>query len=276
MSENLMLRLQAFQFDPPGVALPFALRLGRENGWSPEYSRRVIAEYKRFIYLAACAGHPVSPPPAVDEVWHLHLCYTRSYWDDLCGKVLDRPFHHEPTEGGGKEAAKFEDWYARTLHSYRAHFKEAPPADIWPSGGEPKSGSGNTGVGGECWRIPKRPVKRFASAVAIGGLSLGSVGCTGDPVFMASAVFGGIVVSGIAMIIVPLVRYSRGHRPDRRGSGCGGTGFTSCGGTHPSNLDNGYQGAQDSHGSSGSHDSGGSGGGSSCGSSCGGGCGGGD
>ena len=72
-------RLLAFQFDPPGVELTFERRLSRENGWSREYARRVVDEYRRFVLLAMEAGHVVTPSEEVDQAWHLHLIYTRSY-----------------------------------------------------------------------------------------------------------------------------------------------------------------------------------------------------
>lgn len=117
---------------PPGTRLTFARRLSRETGWSQDFTRRAIAEYRRFLYLAARAGHPVTPSEEVDEVWHFHLLYTRSYWDDLCATVLGAPLHHAPTRGGRAEATKFTDWYERTLASYRQHFDAEPPAEIWP------------------------------------------------------------------------------------------------------------------------------------------------
>ncbi len=131
--QELWSRLLQFQFDEPGTALPFSRRLARENSWGQRHTIRVIQEYRRFLFLAMTAGHPVTPSVEVDQAWHLHLTYTRSYWDELCPKVLCGPLHHQPTKGGNKEGAKFQDWYARTLQSYQAAFGVAPPADIWPA-----------------------------------------------------------------------------------------------------------------------------------------------
>ncbi len=126
-------RVEAFRLDEPGVPLPFTSRLAREQGWSHAFAARVVREYKRFLILAMEAGHPVSPSDAVDQAWHLHLVYTRSYWHALCRDVLGRELHHEPTRGGGDESAKFDDLYTRTLASYRSLFQEEPPAAIWPA-----------------------------------------------------------------------------------------------------------------------------------------------
>src|SRR5262245_16120996 len=133
--EDLLERLERYALDSQGSVLPFSARLARENGWSRTYARRVIAEYKRFAFLAAIAGHPVSPPEDVDQAWHLHLTYSEDYWNVFCGDVLGRPLHHRPSRGGHDERAKFDAWYARTLASYETHFGEPPPTDIWPSPG---------------------------------------------------------------------------------------------------------------------------------------------
>ena len=124
--------IRRFRFDQGGTVFPFAARLARDNGWSIGYTARVITEYRRFAFLAVAAGHPVSPSDQVDQAWHLHLLYTKSYWLSFCGETLRTPLHHKPTQGGSEERDKFDSWYERTLESYRLFFGEEPPADIWP------------------------------------------------------------------------------------------------------------------------------------------------
>lgn len=89
-------------------------------------------EYRRFVFLAMTAGHPVTPSEDVDQVWHLHLAYTRDYWEILCGDVLGTPLHHGPTRGGAAEADRYDRQYRRTLAAYTAAFDAPPPIDIWP------------------------------------------------------------------------------------------------------------------------------------------------
>src|SRR5690606_11954622 len=96
----------------------------------------VYREYLRFIYLAMTAEHPVTPSEDVDQVWHLHLCYTRSYWQDLCEGVLKKALHHGPTKGGKQEDIRFRDQYQQTLNSYQYAFGGPPPDDIWPKWGQ--------------------------------------------------------------------------------------------------------------------------------------------
>lgn len=126
-------RVSAFAIDEGVEDLTFAARLAAENDWTTEFAERAIEEYRRFVYLAMRAGHAVTPSDQVDQVWHLHLTYTRSYWECLCGQVLGRPLHHGPTKGGGSEDAKYRAWYERTLQSYRDAFGAEPPADVWPA-----------------------------------------------------------------------------------------------------------------------------------------------
>jgi len=131
-NDELYIHLQDFDIDGGEVALTFSARLARENSWSVPFAERVILEYKRFVYLVMTADHMVTPSVAVDEAWHLHLTYTKSYWERLCGVVLGRPLHHNPTEGGKPEKDMYQDLYTRTLDTYRETFGEEPPADIWP------------------------------------------------------------------------------------------------------------------------------------------------
>lgn len=132
---SLWQRIEAFAFDEPGAEAPFSARLAREQGWNEAYTRRVMLEYKRFAFLAVAAGHLVTPSKAVDEAWHLHLIYTRNYWEKFCGQALGRPLHHEPSRGGTEDEAKFAGCYARTRESYARFFGTEPPADIWPAPG---------------------------------------------------------------------------------------------------------------------------------------------
>ncbi|WP_156803705.1 hypothetical protein [Lyngbya sp. PCC 8106] len=130
--QELYQRLQAFSLDEPNAKYSFSKRLARENGWTVEYTQQAIAEYKKFAFLAVVAEHPVTPSEQVDQVWHLHLAYTRSYWDEFCPNILQKPLHHSPTQGGSSEDNKFNHWYNKTLEEYTTFFGEFPPVEIWP------------------------------------------------------------------------------------------------------------------------------------------------
>ena len=128
---ELWLRLEAHDFGTAGCTLTFARRLAREHGWSDAYAIGAIHEYKRFCFLAAVAGHAVTPSDAVDEVWHQHLTYSRDYWRRFCPDVLGMDLHHEPTRGGRDQSRLHYAQYAETLASYQRWFGP-PPADYWP------------------------------------------------------------------------------------------------------------------------------------------------
>lgn len=110
------------------------------------------------------AGHPVSPSEPVDHAWHLHLIYTKSYWQDMCRDVLGRDLHHSPTTGTPADGEKFADWYERTLVSYCRIFGEEPPRDIWPAPADHlKHAADERWVDtGRYWLIPRpRWLRRF-------------------------------------------------------------------------------------------------------------------
>ncbi|MBD2485637.1 TIGR04222 domain-containing membrane protein [Planktothrix sp. FACHB-1365] len=128
---DLYNRIQSFSFDEIGASFSFTQKLAREQGWSLDYTNRAIEEYKKFVFLAIVADHGVCPSEQVDQVWHLHLTYTKSYWEEFCPNVLQRPLHHEPTKGGYSQRLKHLYNYNKTLESYKHFFRQFPPVDIW-------------------------------------------------------------------------------------------------------------------------------------------------
>jgi uncharacterized protein (TIGR04222 family) len=126
-------RIEAFDIDgEPAPALRFVDRLAKVNSWSLRFAKQAVREYKRFVFLTMTVGRPMCPSEQVDQVWHLHLTYTRSYWQRFCGEVLNCPLHHDPTRGGKAEGRKHWAMYLDTLLAYREAFDEEPAADLWP------------------------------------------------------------------------------------------------------------------------------------------------
>ncbi|MGL6074539.1 MAG: TIGR04222 domain-containing membrane protein [Fimbriiglobus sp.] len=184
MSQELLAQLDAFLIDEgPLPALSFAARLARENGWSRSYTNRVIREYKRFVYLTATAHHSVTPSVQVDAAWHLHLTYTKSYWNRMCGEVLKKPLHHEPTTGGRANAEKYLRNYEATLASYRAAFGHEPPEDIWPPaatrfGEDQAFTTVNTARN---WVVPKARARQLGLALCLALVAVVfGTGCFGE------------------------------------------------------------------------------------------------
>ncbi len=128
---HLWRSLQAFQIDEPGAEYPFSVRLAKENNWSMAFTEQAIEEYKRFMFLAVEAGHMVSPSETIDKVWHLHLIYTRSYWIELCEKILNQRIEHIPSKGGRSEKENFTNLQEKTKESYKHFFGSYPPPEIW-------------------------------------------------------------------------------------------------------------------------------------------------
>jgi hypothetical protein len=129
---KLWKEIEDFEVDEDTSDLTFSERLAKENGWTQEFSLRAIKEYKRFMFLICTIDRPLTPSDEVDQVWHLHLLYTRSYWKEFCLNVLKREVHHGPTKGGSVEQQKYTDCYEKTLAFYKDKFETEPPQDLWP------------------------------------------------------------------------------------------------------------------------------------------------
>jgi hypothetical protein len=260
--------LMDFPLAQTGGQLTFLHRLCRENNWTLAYGRRAIDEYKRFVYLAMVSPMPVTPSDAVDQVWHLHLLYTRSYWEDLQA-ILGRPLHHGPTAGGREEDAKFENWYERTKALYESEFGAEPPPELWPTS-EERFHPGHRFRRLDAalhWIIPKPALywRRSAAALAAMPLTLPLLAASGGVDFLVILVLAWLAILAIGMVIAANAtsRQRRRRGTDSSGaSGCGGGGCSS----GSSGGDCGDGGGSCDGGSSGC-------GGGGCG---GGGCGGGD
>lgn len=272
--QELIEAILAFDIDGGAVKLNFAKRLARENQWSLPYAQRVVQEYKRFVALAMVSKRQVTPSEDVDQAWHLHLCYTVSYWERL-HQILPFPLHHHPTQGGQAEGLKFEDQYKSTLHLYREVFGSEPPADIWPSA-ESRFGHDLE------WAkvslsdniiLPKRGLKRLALSASAVAAAFTATGCVlavsqspepdGGFIFLVAAAGLGIIAL-VALVLKAINRHGRDSGRSDGSSACGGGG---CGASH-----SGSDGSNDASGADGGSDGGGGCGGGGCG---GGGCGGG-
>jgi hypothetical protein len=126
-------RIKDFELDEPTTSLTFTDRLARENGWSIEYTVRTVHEYKKFMFMLCVAEHSLTPSDQVDQVWHLHMLYTQSYWKDFCQETLNKEIHHGPTKGGTEEGEKYDNLYGKTIDLYKRLFDKDAPVEIWPT-----------------------------------------------------------------------------------------------------------------------------------------------
>ena len=65
--QQLSKRLAVLPLDIDQHAVAFSERLRREQGWSHSFTARVIAEYRRFLLLAATTESVSVPSEAVDQ-----------------------------------------------------------------------------------------------------------------------------------------------------------------------------------------------------------------
>lgn len=89
-----------------------------------------MLEYKKFLTLAYFSSKMITPSEQVDQVWHMHMTYTRHYrmmWQQL----MKRPFKHQPTAGGEAENTKWDDLYNNTISLYEQIFLTPPPDYAW-------------------------------------------------------------------------------------------------------------------------------------------------
>lgn len=206
-----------------------------------------ILEYLRFGYLAWISPTGATPSKAVDEVWHAHLLFTRSY-GNFCLETRGQLLHHEPGEGAVDEA-HFRDAYRATLDLYRAEFGE-PPSRWWP---EPVSEAATVAAGSS---------DASPGLVLLPGIFLTAMAWKflGAEVGLLSA--GVVVLVTLILLASSTAPASPSRKRDRGGGSCDGGG-----------------GLVAAEGGGGCPDGGGGGescGGASCGSGCGGGgCGGG-
>ena len=241
--QDLWAQLETMEIDPPGATTRFQHRLRQYNKWTDEFATRVTREYRRFLYLAARADHPVTPSDTVDQAWHLHLIYTRHYWQELCDNILGLQLHHEPSAGGIVESNKFERQYEQTIESYKATFGEAPPADIWPM-----RGSAKLDALGKKFLIAGGALVSEAIALKVANL----------PLLISATIFG-IFIRHAA---------TAAPNPNKSGGGCGAAGS---GGHAAAAASCGTSGGHGGGGGCGSAGGGGCGGGSCGGGGCGGG-----
>ena len=223
-------KLESYSPDNPNDALTFSQRLARENGWPPFFTERVITEYKKFLFLCMISPHPVTPSDEVDQAWHLHLVYTRSYWNDLCKNILGKDLHHTPTEGGPAERDKFISYYESTLQLYRDKFGHAPPDDIWPPADKRFANTDFVRASKDShWIIRKRRWHKNIPA-----LLLIVIGVTASIISSEGGFFMLFFIPGLMM----MANNSRGGFTGSWGSGCS----AGCGGDSGCSGDGGCSG----------------------------------
>lgn len=215
-NQILWKKIKNFKLDQEDVIFCFSQRLARDNNWSLDYSLEVIKEYKKFIYLCCISNHQITPSDSVDQAWHLHLTYTKSYWVEFCNETLGKEIHHNPTKGGGKEKAKFSDCYNSTFEIYKSEFGHEPNSAIWRDNKSRFSEINFRRINiDQFWLIPKPSnilslsIKLLIIAIAIPFLFIGA---------SYNSAFSFVV---IAIAILIFIYNWKGKKNNRDDSGCG-------------------------------------------------------
>lgn len=128
MNTKLWDNIEKFDLDNPISEYGFTTRLAHENFWTKQFTETAIAEYRKFMYLAASSDWMVSPSAIVDTIWHQHLIFTQSY-NDFC-TVIGKQVQHIPSTHNRNEFEKFKLAKERTTKLYNDVFGEQPK-EIW-------------------------------------------------------------------------------------------------------------------------------------------------
>lgn len=123
-------RIAAHPLDAPMGTAPYSVKLAQAEGWDKAYTMQVIEEYRRFVYLAQISPEQATPSAHVDRAWHMHLTFTRDYWEIFCPKVLGKALHHEPCMGE-EDMPRYRRQYAATLALYQREFGGPPNPGVW-------------------------------------------------------------------------------------------------------------------------------------------------
>ncbi|MHA3788615.1 glycine-rich domain-containing protein [Flavobacterium hauense] len=252
-------KLKSFQLDETDVRLTFSQRLARENGWNREYTLRVIEEYKKFLFLCCTSPTPVTPSDPVDQAWHLHLTYTKSYWNDLCKNTLEREIHHNPTKGGREEQQKFNTLYTGLHEIYLEKFVTVPPPDIWHDNKTRFSEINFQRVNlSRYWLVKKPKLNPPGLAIQFIGIAISTL------LIQASGEGFILVLFAIGAIIAFANRNNNNGKGGNSGTDGDGIGSFSC------TSSEGHSGCSSHHDNSGCSSDGCSSGCSGCGGGCGG------
>ncbi len=126
--DPLWLKLNFLDLGANAAFQPFMQMMGQQTGWPMPMLGQVMEEYRKFLFLALRAGHPVTPPAMIEKVWSMHMQVAKNYWEQLGSLIAEQP----TAQGlGPQSASSMAEQYQQTLASYARIFGVEPPANIW-------------------------------------------------------------------------------------------------------------------------------------------------
>lgn len=100
---------------------------------SSEIAVALFVEYKKFLLMNLISEFSIAPSGLVDEVWHLHMLFTREYFD-CCKALKGNIILHVPLiENSQSEKENLKGFYDKTLSLYEELFGVTPDLKFWPS-----------------------------------------------------------------------------------------------------------------------------------------------
>lgn len=211
-------KIENFKIDKENVEFNFSKRLARDNDWNLDFSIKVIEEYKKFIYLCCISDNQITPSDSVDQAWHLHLTYTKSYWKEFCEATLGREIHHNPTKGGNTEKKKFSKCYDSTFDLYSREFGSDPIDSIWLDNKTRFTEINFKRINTNKFWLIKKPSPNFILSVKL--LTLLTI----LPILFIRAKDDGFSVFFIFFIIGAIILINYLKRGDKNNRGGGGSG----------------------------------------------------
>lgn len=124
-------KIEGYHIGPEKTPIGFSTQLSKEARVNMMTAGVIEYEYKKFMYLCAVQDQPVSPSSLIDKAWHLHLTYSKDYWEDFCENILGKKIHHQPSDGTATDQDQMKANFEFTQTLYKEEFNEPMPENIW-------------------------------------------------------------------------------------------------------------------------------------------------
>ena len=101
--------------------------ISKYYNWNPEYTAKVIFEYKRFLTLRV-ENSDLSPSDDIDKLWHYHILDTKSYYT-YCIEKFGKIIHHNPADSLNQKLRQIR--LANTHVKYLDKFGSFENKQVW-------------------------------------------------------------------------------------------------------------------------------------------------